>query len=82
MNPDEIQPGETTCGFLKAPLGWEVEDLNVVYPMVKTYVCITFATQQPAPRGEREKGIRCLIFVVPILSDSDFVSTCYQLALF
>jgi len=51
VNPDEIQPGETTCGFLKAPLGWEVEDLNVVYPMVKTYVCITFATQQPAPRG-------------------------------
>ena len=51
INPDEIQPGETTCGYLKAPLGWEVEDLAVVYPMVKTYVCITFATQQPAPRG-------------------------------
>ncbi len=50
VNPDEIQPGQTTCGFLKAPLGWQAGDL-VVYPMVKTYVCITFATEQPAPRG-------------------------------
>mmetsp|Transcript_29226 Transcript_29226/g.53426 ORF Transcript_29226/g.53426 Transcript_29226/m.53426 type:complete len:648 (+) Transcript_29226:162-2105(+) len=51
VNPDEIRPGDTTCGFLKAPLGWEVEELDVVYPIVKTYVCVTFATQQPAPRG-------------------------------
>lgn len=51
VNPDEIQPGETTCGFLKAPLGWEVDDVDVTYPIVKTYVCVTFATQQPAPRG-------------------------------
>ena len=65
MNPDEIQPGETTCGFLKAPLGWEVEDLDVVYPMVKTYVCMTFATQQPAPRGEREEDKMLSDFVVP-----------------
>jgi len=51
VNPDEIQPGETTCGFLKAPLGWEVDGVDVSYPVVKTYVCVTFATQQPAPRG-------------------------------
>ena len=35
VNPDEIRPGETTCGFLNAPLGWEVEELDIVYPMVK-----------------------------------------------
>lgn len=51
VNPDEIQPGETTCGFLHAPLDWEVDEVDIVYPMVKVYVCVTFATQQPAPRG-------------------------------
>ena len=35
VNPDEVKAGETTCGFLKAPLGWEVEELDIVYPMVK-----------------------------------------------
>lgn len=51
VNPNEIKPGETTCGFLTAPLGWDVDDVDVVYPDVKVYVCVTFATQQPAPRG-------------------------------
>lgn len=51
VNPVEIQAGETTCGFLKAPLVWEIEDMEIVYPIVRTYVCVTFATQQPAPRG-------------------------------
>lgn len=50
VNPDEIQPGETTCGFLKAPLGW-VDETDIKYPFVKTYVCVTFASQQPATRG-------------------------------
>ena len=35
MSPDEIKPGETTCGFLTAPLGWDVDDVDVVYPEVK-----------------------------------------------
>lgn len=83
VNPVEIQAGETTCGFLKAPLVWEIEDMEIVYPIVRTCayhlrayrmiiclllvsnliflscifalsfidVCVTFATQQPAPRG-------------------------------
>mmetsp|Transcript_8226 Transcript_8226/g.14355 ORF Transcript_8226/g.14355 Transcript_8226/m.14355 type:complete len:614 (+) Transcript_8226:59-1900(+) len=51
VNPDEIKPGETTCGFLTAPLGWDVEEVDIVYPTVKVYVCVTFAKQQPAPRG-------------------------------
>ena len=37
VNPDEIQPGNVTCGFLKAPLG---EAEGVVYPMVKVCECI------------------------------------------
>ncbi|KAL7507236.1 hypothetical protein ACHAXN_004424 [Cyclotella atomus] len=51
VNPDEIKAGETTCGFLKAPLVWEIAELDIEYPIVETYVCITFATEQPAPRG-------------------------------
>ena len=35
INPDEIKPGETTCGFLTAPFGWSVDGLDVVYPDVK-----------------------------------------------
>lgn len=35
VNPDEIGPGETTCGFLTAPLGWDVEGVSTVYPDVK-----------------------------------------------
>eukprot|EP01082_Thalassiosira_pseudonana_P002734 g3505.t1 g3505 contig12:2208116-2209547(+) len=48
VNPDEIQPGNVTCGFLKAPLG---EAEGVVYPMVKVYTCVRFADNQPAPKG-------------------------------
>lgn len=39
VNPEEIRPGETTCGFLKAPLGWEVDRVDVVYPEVKVCKC-------------------------------------------
>lgn len=35
VNPDEIKSGETTCGFLPAPLGWDVEELDIDYPTVK-----------------------------------------------
>jgi len=35
VNPDEIKAGETTCGFLTAPLGWEVDEDEVTYPFVK-----------------------------------------------
>lgn len=51
VNPDEIKAGETTCGFLTAPLGWEVDEDEVTYPFVKVYVCVSFAKHQPAPRG-------------------------------
>ena len=36
VNPDEIRAGETTCGFLKAPLVWEIDELDIEYPIVKT----------------------------------------------
>ena len=36
VNADEIKAGETTCGFLKAPLVWEIEKLEIEYPAVKT----------------------------------------------
>ncbi|CAB9510457.1 Secreted [Seminavis robusta] len=48
VNPDEIVPGESTCGFLKAPLG-SLPD--VTYPKVEVYVCMRFAENQPAPKG-------------------------------
>jgi len=51
VNPEEIKAGETTCGYLTAPLVWEIEEVDVEYPTVKTYVCITFASEQPASRG-------------------------------
>ena len=37
VEPKEIQPGETTCGFLHAPLG-SLPD--VTYPIVDVYVCV------------------------------------------
>jgi len=51
VNPEEIKAGETTCGFLLAPLGWDVDELQVTYPTVNIYVCVSFAKHQPAPRG-------------------------------
>ena len=48
VNPDEIAPGEITCGFLKANLG-SLEDIN--YPIVRVYVCMRFANVQPASKG-------------------------------
>lgn len=51
VNPEEIKAGETTCGFLKAPLVWEIDEVDIGYPIVETYVCVTFASEQPAPRG-------------------------------
>lgn len=36
VNPDEIKAGETTCGYLTAPLVWEIEEVDVEYPTVKT----------------------------------------------
>lgn len=36
VNPNEIKAGETTCGFLTASLVWEIEEVDVEYPTVKT----------------------------------------------
>jgi hypothetical protein len=36
INPDEIKAGETTCGYLKAPLVWEIDEVDIEYPIVKT----------------------------------------------
>ena len=48
VNPDEIKPGATTCGFLKPRLG----SLDTIeYPLVSVYVCMHFASIQPAPKG-------------------------------
>jgi len=35
VNPDEIQPGKTTCGFLTAPFGSDANGSDVVYPKVR-----------------------------------------------
>ena len=48
MNPDNIQAGETTCGFLHPTLGAEP---GVNYPIIDVYMCVQFATNQPAPKG-------------------------------
>ncbi|CAB9527917.1 Secreted [Seminavis robusta] len=48
VDPDAIVPGGVTCGFLKAPLG-SLSD--VTYPTVEVYVCMRFAVNQPAPKG-------------------------------
>ena len=39
VDVDEVGPGETTCGFLKSPLGWEA-DANVTFPVVN--VCESY----------------------------------------
>lgn len=48
VNPDEIVPGSTTCGFLKPRLG-SLDD--VIYPTIEVYVCMRFADTQPASKG-------------------------------
>jgi hypothetical protein len=48
VNSDNIKPGATTCGFLYTPLGAEP---GVNYPIIKVYICVKFATNQPAPSG-------------------------------
>jgi hypothetical protein len=48
VNPAEIQANSTTCGFLKSDLG---SLPNVIYPKVMVYVCVQFALNQPAPKG-------------------------------
>jgi len=48
VNPDNIKPGVTTCGFLHTTLGAEP---GVNYPIIKVYICMKFATNQPAPKG-------------------------------
>jgi hypothetical protein len=48
VNPEEITPGNTTCGFLKSDLG---SLPNVIYPKVRVYVCVQFALNQPASKG-------------------------------
>jgi hypothetical protein len=48
VNPDNIKPGAVTCGFLHPTLGAEP---GVNYPVIKVYICMKFATNQPAPSG-------------------------------
>jgi len=48
VKPDDVQAGGTACGFLHADLALLPD---VTYPKVKVYVCIKFAKNQPAPRG-------------------------------
>lgn len=48
VNPDEIQAGATTCGFLFPDLGLLP---NVTYPIIKVFVCMRFANIQPAAKG-------------------------------
>ncbi|CAB9527105.1 Secreted [Seminavis robusta] len=48
VNPDEIQAGETTCGFLKPELG---SLFDVYYPTIEVYICMRFADVQPAAKG-------------------------------
>lgn len=43
VNVAEVSPGETTCGFLKSPLGWEA-DANVIFPAVN--VCKSYRVLQ------------------------------------
>lgn len=51
VNPSEIKAGETTCGFLTAPIKQPSYGDLTVYPTVDVYVCVKFAEIQPAPRG-------------------------------
>lgn len=54
VNPDEIAPGATTCGFLKPDLGsLTLGGLpsDITYPVIRVYVCMRFADTQPASKG-------------------------------
>ena len=44
----EIEEGGITCGFLKPYLG---SNPAIRYPQISVYVCVQFATNQPAPKG-------------------------------
>jgi hypothetical protein len=48
VNKNEVQAGETTCGFLYPPLGGVSSE---TYPKIKVYFCMKFAKIQPAPKG-------------------------------
>jgi hypothetical protein len=48
VNSDNIKPGAKTCGFLHTNLGAEP---GVNYPIIKVYICVKFAINQPAPSG-------------------------------
>lgn len=48
VNKEEVKPGGVTCGFMYPPLGSQP---NEVYPAVEVYVCMKFATTQPASKG-------------------------------
>jgi len=48
INKDEVVPGGTTCGFMYPDLG---STPGINYPRVKVYVCMRFAENQPAPKG-------------------------------
>lgn len=48
INPDEIQAGATTCGYLYPDLGLLP---HVTYPRITVYVCVRFADIQPAAKG-------------------------------
>lgn len=48
LNPDEVEAGGTTCGFLYPDLGL-LHD--VTYPTIQVYVCVRFANVQPAVKG-------------------------------
>ena len=48
VNKEVIAPGEYSCGFLKPELG---SLLEVEYPTIEVYVCMYFAKEQPASKG-------------------------------
>ena len=50
VNKSEVNSGDVTCGFLKSNLGFFNQSGNI-YPKVRTYWCIHFASIQPAPLG-------------------------------
>jgi uncharacterized surface protein with fasciclin (FAS1) repeats len=50
VNKSEVNSGDVTCGFLKSNLGFFNQSGNI-YPKVRTYWCVHFASIQPAPLG-------------------------------
>jgi hypothetical protein len=51
LNPDEIEAGGTTCGFLHPDLADLGSLHGVTYPIIWVYVCVRFANVQPAAKG-------------------------------